>query len=221
MFKNPLISITTLFLLLFTTLSGCSKSIKYKEEVKLSDGTMIWVDIERFYMLSSSAVGDGGSFFPSSNNMYYTSHRMEVSWDTGFEGIGRQTLEFDGSIGFALIDKISNTWYIYGTKTRCSPPNGGVYNHKGECWEGEGTRLAHSAYLYAINQQGFIKNKDTKELNNKSIYNILNIEDLDQFTNNGFPIHLKDKSITWQEKLEIKNKRADGSNVIFGKIVSE
>ncbi|STY99627.1 Uncharacterised protein [Moraxella lacunata] len=78
MFKKSIIPILCSSLLLL----GCDfrpahKVIAYQEEVKLSDGSFIWVDIKRHYRLA-------GESFQKAN---YLPSIVEISWDTGFLGM--------------------------------------------------------------------------------------------------------------------------------------
>lgn len=179
------------------------KVISYQEEVKLSDGSMIWVDIKRHYSWSGWTPGMG-------NSGAYLSGAVEISWDTGFPNVGRKSVFFDGENAFVYIDKQNSTWYLYGSKTRCSPPENGVYDENGKCWEGEGNRLNHSAYLYALNATGFLKPKTLNDLNENSNFNILDERGL--LGVGDPPIELDGKSITWQQKLEMRKTQK-----VFGK----
>lgn len=85
MFKKSLSFILCSSLLLL----GCDfrpahKVIEYQEEVKLSDGSFIWVDIKRHYRLA-------GEPFQKAN---YLPSIVEISWDTGFLNVGRQSVFF-------------------------------------------------------------------------------------------------------------------------------
>ncbi|MDO5651140.1 MAG: hypothetical protein Q4G13_03250, partial [Moraxella sp.] len=76
------------------------KVIEYDEEVKLSDGTMIWVNIKRHYR---------GTFGLKAYQRLGTTYRpreVEIGWDTGFDGVGRRSIVFGGQI--ALIDRYEN-----------------------------------------------------------------------------------------------------------------
>ncbi|MDO5651078.1 MAG: hypothetical protein Q4G13_02940, partial [Moraxella sp.] len=78
------------------------KIIEYDEEVKLHDGTMIWVHIKRHYRGSSGSIASITTYFTP----IYTPTEVEISWDTGFEGVGRRSIVFGGQI--ALIDRYEN-----------------------------------------------------------------------------------------------------------------
>lgn len=108
MFKKSLTLILCSSLLL---LLGCDfrprhKVIEYQEEVKLSDGSFIWVDIKRHYTWSGWAPGGGsGAYMPGI---------VEISWDTGFPNVGRKSVFFARQV--FLIDKIDNVWFVAGVK---------------------------------------------------------------------------------------------------------
>lgn len=84
-----------------------TKVIEYDEEVKLHDGSMIWVHIKRHYVLVGGALGDPGAFKKG-----YAPKEVEISWDTGFPNVGRKSVFFQEQI-FTL-DKINNYWFVYG-----------------------------------------------------------------------------------------------------------
>lgn len=85
-------------------------TIEYDEEVKLHDGEMIWVHITRHYgMVGGVSSGHGKSYMPGN---------VEISWDTGFEGVGRKSVYFSRQV--FLIDKFNGIWYIAGAKNNNS-----------------------------------------------------------------------------------------------------
>ncbi|MFB2578066.1 MULTISPECIES: hypothetical protein [unclassified Acinetobacter] len=89
-------------------MSGCihpNKVIEYDEEVKLHDGSMIWVHIKRHYSWSGWAPAMSGA---------YQAGVVEVSWDTGFPNVGRKSVFFYD--GLFLVDKIDGIWYVAGQK---------------------------------------------------------------------------------------------------------
>ncbi len=186
------------------------KVIEYQEEVKLSDGSFIWVDIKRHYGWSGWAPGGGsGAYMPGI---------VEISWDTGFPNVGRQSVFFDGENAFEFIDKVENLWYVEGGKTRCNTNNiiGGVYNESNICIQGLGTRLNHSAYLYVVGDRGFLKNRSLDELSPKTTYNILDVRQLRDIGDP--PIEFNGQRISWQQKLNLQSSRKGYGN-IFGKSV--
>ena len=102
--------------MLTSLLSACpswfqpsTKVIEYDEEVKLHDGSMIWVHIKRHYGLVGGAIGD-----PGWRESTYMPSAVEISWDTGFEGVGRKSVFFARQV--FLIDKIDNVWFVAGAK---------------------------------------------------------------------------------------------------------
>lgn len=110
--KKTLIKILILLSITVVIYRLIEKTITYQEEVKLSNGEMIWVDIKRHYTLAAGgAVGDPGAF-----NFLYIPTTVEISWDTGFEGVGRKSLSFVGDA--YLVDKIDGKWYIFAKNER-------------------------------------------------------------------------------------------------------
>lgn len=93
---KPLLKPLLLALSLLPILGSCSlfdtrpktMTIEYEEEVKLHDGEMIWLHITRHYLLvGGGALGDPGAFEKN-----YMPKEVEISWDTGFEGVGRKSV---------------------------------------------------------------------------------------------------------------------------------
>lgn len=93
-----------------------TKVIEYDEEVKLHDGSMIWVHIKRHYVLAGGgALGDPGAFKAG-----YVPKEVEISWDTGFPNVGRKSVFFDDQV--ALINKYNDIWYIAGARNSSNFP---------------------------------------------------------------------------------------------------
>lgn len=211
--KKTLIKILILLSITVVIYRLIEKTITYQEEVKLSNGEMIWVDIKRHYWLSGGALGDVGSFTGN-----YMPSTVEISWDTGFEGVGRRSVFFDGEHAFQFIDKVNGIWYVKGDRTRCNANGieGGVYGKDGVCQEGLGNRLKHSAYLYVLSSDGFLKDRNLDELPPSIVYNILDVRQLREISYP--PTEFDGKKISWQQKLNYQNTRK-GYGSIFGKSV--
>lgn len=167
-------------LMIMPFLSACDfrpahKVIEYQEEVKLSDGSFIWVDIKRHYRLA-------GEPFQKAN---YLTNGIEMTWDTGFPKVGKYTIKSNAANSSAIytLDKHNNIWYVAMTVNRSSD----FYKYN------NGNAIRNSIMIYALNQDGhFIKVKDIPIL----YRNILSykIEDT-RF------VHKNPAKFTWQEKI--------------------
>lgn len=116
-------------------------TIEYDEEVKLHDGEMIWVHITRHYgLVGGVPSGHGKSYMPGA---------VEISWDTGFEGVGRKSVYFDNVMS---VSKYDEEWYITGSK---SVTNSKKINESLNCTE-VGVSYGNGCTV-AINSQGFFK----------------------------------------------------------------
>lgn len=197
MFKKSL----TFILISSLLLLGCDfrpkhKIIEYQEEVKLSDGSFIWVDIKRHYWLSGGALGDAGNF----SNASYMPGIVEISWDTGFEGVGRQSVFFDKSIDF--IDKIDGMWYVVGQKYPYAGSQEGIASPN--CQDiGVLINTRYQCFLRIDSQSNFIqlpiKAKDLE-------YIQMNILNTTLLRNDGNPMKefLDKTKLSWSDKLELQ-----------------
>ncbi|MDO5638214.1 MAG: hypothetical protein Q4G18_13350 [Myroides sp.] len=172
-----------------------NKVIQYQEEVKLSNGEMIWVDIKRHYWLSGGALGDPGSFQGN-----YMPGVVEISWDTGFEGVGRKKLSFINDI--YLLDKIDGRWYVIGDTY------GRVFDFdKSELHNcvtsGTYTPRIHISpiCLVIINDQDVFE-KPTKDAVKNVVFNILYADGMGGKNINSES--LNEKKLSWQEKIFIQ-----------------
>lgn len=179
------------------SLSACSSlfkpdrmTIEYEEEVKLHDGEMIWVHITRHYILSSSALGDSSSIFSS----FYEPTDVEISWDTGFEGVGRKSVYFNRQI--FVIDKINNEWYVYGALDRNMT---GSYNQSISCND-VGTLYFNGANcLVKVDSSGKFLKPDEAEISKLIRGNILYSYSFDETKS------LENEKLSWQKKLSIQS----------------
>lgn len=207
---KPLLKKAIPLLAMIPLLGSCSlfqpqtKVIEYDEEVKLHDGSMIWVHITRHYKLVGGAIGD-----PGWRESTYMPSAVEISWDTGFPNVGRKSVFFDDYVG--IIDKYNGNWFIAGEKnasgnrkiqgsTNCN--NVGIF--------------ITSRCVVAINQQG-----EYFKPNKNDIYNIIN-------QNIIYPMQIKDwgdipdplhnTKLSWNEKLNLdksQSKRFNGLQTPF------
>ena len=203
---KPLLKKAIPLLAMIPLLGACSmfepkhKVIEYDEEVKLHDGSMIWVHIKRHYgLVGGISAGQGASYMPGA---------VEISWDTGFPNVGRKSVFFDD--GFEFIDKYQKKWYVSGGMTDES-------NIKKNGYDGIGNRSKFSAYLYVIDENGrFLLNKKRNELPDDALYNILDLRGLQSISKP--PIELENKNLSWQQKTELhKNQNTYG--LYFGQSI--
>ena len=169
-------------------------TIEYDEEVKLHDGEMIWVHITRHYFLTGGALGDSATL--SSN---YLPSDVEISWDTGFEGVGRKSVYFSRYIG--IIDKYDGKWYVAGNKNTTDK---NLYEDSINC-NSVGIFIGRLRCVVAINQQGeFVKAlpKDLYNINSTNIIYPLDVEGWGLV-----PRALDGEKVTWDEKISLGNER--------------
>lgn len=170
-------------------------TIEYDEEVKLHDGEMIWVHITRHYLLvGGGALGDPGAFEKN-----YMPKEVEISWDTGFEGVGRKSVYFDSYVG--IIDKYDGKWYVAGNKNTFDK---NLYEDSINC-NSVGVFIGRLRCVVAINQQGeFVKALS------EALYNINNTNIIYPLDVKGWglvPRALDGTKVTWNEKLSLGNER--------------
>ena len=181
---KPLLKKAIPLLAMMPLLGSCSlfqpqtKVIEYDEEVKLHDGSMIWVHIKRHYGLVGGAIGD-----PGWRESTYMPSVVEISWDTGFEGMGRKKVTY--SQGFAFINKFDNKWYLYGV------------NIPSQTTENKGARVNNGVtYMTIIDNSGYVSNQDIS--NEIKYINILNPTFADDT--------LEGKKWSWQDKLSYQKQ---------------
>ena len=154
---KPLLKKAIPLLAMIPLLGSCSlfqpqtKVIEYDEQVKLHNGEMIWVHITRHYKLVGGAIGD-----PGWRESTYMPSAVEISWDTGFEGVGRKSVFFDALV---TIDKYDDTWYIGGTK------NNNVQNMNGSVsCDKYGIFIEGYKCIIAMNKNGFVQLEANNEV---------------------------------------------------------
>lgn len=183
-----------------------TKVIEYDEEVKLHDGSMIWVHIKRHYVLAGGgALGDPGAF--KSN---YVPKEVEISWDTGFPDVGRKSVFFQEQIW--AIEKFNNEWYIYGGS------DNGITNLQKDlssnCNE-VGTRFFQGdTCLVRLDILGkFIQST------NENLYTLKKVNVL---YSKGFHTMeaLENQQLTWQKKLDMQIGKSEKEQTINRKLFS-
>lgn len=157
-----------------------TKVIEYDEEVKLSDGSMIWVHIKRHYERSS---GREISNWFQGYEKGWGAKEVEISWDTGFPNVGRKKIIY--SQGFAFINYHDNKWFLYGVNnsTHNTESRGIKVNNRG-------------TYMVIIDSSGYINNQNIP--NDIKYINILNPTFADD--------SLSNIKWSWQEKLNYQKR---------------
>ena len=166
-------------------------TIEYDEEVKLHDGEMIWVHITRHYIqgggkeISEMFRGGGKNVIPT---------HVELSWDTGFEGVGRKSVYFKRQI--FVVNKINNEWYIYGASDKYMKSS---YGQSTSCND-VGTSYFNGANcLVKIDSSGNFSKSSEDEISKLTIGNMLYSYSFDETK------VLENKNISWQQKISIQS----------------
>ena len=183
-------------------------TIEYDEEVKLHDGEMIWVHITRHYILSSAALGDPGGLESS-----YKPKEVEISWDTGFEGVGRKSVYFDSYVG--IIDKYDGKWYVAGNKNTTGK---NLYEDSINC-NSIGVFIEQLRCVVALNQQGeFVKAQpeDLHYINSKNIIYPMGIKDW-----GSIPRPLDKKQVSWKEKIVLEVTQSEDNRQLGKPLTKE
>ena len=111
---KPLLKKAIPIIAMIPLLGACSpfqpktKVIEYDEEVKLHDGSMIWVHIKRHYERSN---GREISNWFQGYEKGWGAKEVEISWDTGFPNVGRKSVSFENPL---VIETFGDNWYLYG-----------------------------------------------------------------------------------------------------------
>lgn len=198
--KSVLFPLSILPLIGSCSLFPKTKVIEYDEEVKLSDGSMIWVHIKRHYIQT------GGREIPNLFQGYekgWGAKEVEISWDTGFPNVGRKSVFFDDYV--AIINKYNGNWYVAGEKNSSSDR---LIKSSTNC-NSVGILIA-SRCIVAINQKGeyFKPHKD-------DIYHIINRNLIYpiQIRNWGnIPDPLHNSKLTWNEKVNLDKLQSSRFN---------
>ena len=167
-----------------------TKVIEYDEEVKLHDGSMIWVHIKRHYVLVGGALGDPGAFKKG-----YAPKEVEISWDTGFPNVGRKSVFFDD---VAYISKYDDKWYVFGFTPKGYP------NEKygsANC-ESVGIKVGKFGCVVIVNSNGFTKDSHLGSNTEWKGWNILYPIGIRDW--GSVPQPLEGTRISWVEKLELE-----------------
>lgn len=203
--KKMLKRLMIVSLMIMPFLSACDfrpkhKVIEYQEEVKLSDGSFIWVDIKRHYRLA-------GEPFQKAN---YLPSIVEISWDTGFEGAGRKSVFFYDRVYF--IDKIDGAWYVIG---KSYPYEGSLDKIRSVNCRDYGVLMNKDYHcIFRINGQGnHIKSRITFEQLTAHHINILNTTLL---RDDGNPMKefLDKTKLSWTNKLELQTTQPKDNQLI-------
>ncbi|MDN3453740.1 MULTISPECIES: hypothetical protein, partial [unclassified Psychrobacter] len=197
LFRPLLLAITLLPLSACSALVGPKDlTIEYDEEVKLHNGEMIWVHITRHYIegggkeISEMFRGGGKSVIPT---------HVEISWDTGFEGVGRKSVYFKSYVG--IIDKYNGKWYVVGNKNTTDK---NLYEDSINC-NSVGAFIGRLRCVVALNQQGDFVKALSEDLYHINSTNIIYPSDVEGW--GSVPRTLDGRKITWNEKLSLGNER--------------
>ncbi len=184
-------------LLSIPLLSACSDmfkpktmTIEYDEEVKLHDGSMIWVHITRHYGLVGE-IAHGSAYMPGN---------VEISWDTGFKGVGRKSVYFNKSV--SIINKYDDKWYVVGWRPKYSAKN---ITNSVNCAE-FGSRVK-GICLVSVNQQGDLLPANIDDVHKINKMNILYPIGIDDW--GSVPKFLDGKKLTWQDKLALQKRQSE------------
>ena len=170
-----------------------TKVIEYDEEVKLHDGSMIWVHIKRHYVLVGGALGDPGAFKKG-----YAPKEVEISWDTGFPNVGRKSVFFTS---IQIFEKYQNNFYIVGgTPSDSRQTIGNSLNCKYI-----GTPILQRRCLVSLNDKGEFFASNISIINNFNQMNILYPYGIEGFSE--IPTMLENKKLNWNEKLMYQQKQ--------------
>ena len=170
-----------------------TKVIEYDEEVKLHDGSMIWVHIKRHYVLVGGALGDPGAFKKG-----YAPKEVEISWDTGFPNVGRKSLFFTS---IQIFEKYQNNFYIVGgTPSDSRQTIGNSLNCKYI-----GIPILQRRCLVSLNDKGEFFASNISIINNFNQMNILYPYGIEGFSE--IPTILENKKLNWNEKLMYQQKQ--------------
>lgn len=167
-----------------------TKVIEYDEEVKLHDGSMIWVHIKRHYgLVGGISAGQGASYMPGV---------VEISWDTGFPNVGRKSVFFTS---IQIFEKYQNNFYIVGgTPSDSRQTIGNSLNCKYI-----GTPILQRRCLVSLNDKGEFFASNISIINNFNQMNILYPYGIEGFSE--IPTMLENKKLNWNEKLMYQQKQ--------------
>ena len=189
-------------------LSACSSlfkpdrmTIEYDEEVKLHDGEMIWVHITRHYGLSSGIFGDPGGMESS-----YKPTNVEISWETGFEGVGRKSVYFSRYIG--IIDKYDGKWYVAGNKNTTDK---NLYEDSINC-NNFGASIWRSICMVGLDASGnYFKPSEQEVISfySRTKTNILSPNNAPRWEGGAPPRGLEAMKLDWNEKIRINNTKPE------------
>ena len=196
-----------LLLMIVPLLGSCSlfqpktKVIEYDEEVKLHDGSMIWVHIKRHYVLVGGALGDPGAFKKG-----YAPKEVEISWDTGFPNVGRKSVSFENPL---VIERFQDNWYLYGAvlnqssnvENNCRKFGLLIGKYEGGC-------------LIGMDRNGDFFKPAENILYQMSV-NILYPNYINDW--GELPEPLNGKKLNWQEKINLQNSQPSEYRFITGK----
>lgn len=169
-----------------------TKVIEYDEEVKLHDGSMIWVHIKRHYERSS---GREISNWFQGYEKGWGAKEVEISWDTGFPNVGRKSVFFDD---VAYVSRLDDKWYIFGFM----PKNSDSKRYSSENCKTVGVKIGKFGCAVIVDSNGFIKPADTDKNLEWKGWNVLYPIGIRNW--GSVPEPLDGKKLTWNEKLGLE-----------------
>ena len=198
---KPLLKKAIPLLAMIPLLGACSpfqpktKVIEYDEEVKLHDGSMIWVHIKRHYERSN---GREISNWFQGYEKGWGAKEVEISWDTGFPNVGRKSVFFTS---IQIFEKYQNNFYIVGgTPSDSRQTIGNSLNCKYI-----GTPILQRRCLVSLNDKGEFFASNISIINNFNQMNILYPYGIEGFSE--IPTILENKKLNWNEKLMYQQKQ--------------
>ena len=207
---KPLLKKAIPLLTMIPLLGSCSlfqpktKVIEYDEEVKLHDGSMIWVHIKRHYGRSSGC--EISNCFQGYEKGW-GAKEVEISWDTGFPNVGRKSVFFDKKVYF--IEKINDSWYVVGYGQRSDNLSIGDSINCRKI--GLNINQGYDCQ-FAIDKNGHLINQELKDIGLVNM-NILNVDGIKQ--NGDYNLDfLNRKQLYWSEKLALQDTQSESSRFV-------
>ena len=206
---KPLLKKAIPIIAMIPLLGACSpfqpktKVIEYDEEVKLHDGSMIWVHIKRHYERSN---GREISNWFQGYEKGWGAKEVEISWDTGFPNVGRKSVSFENPL---VIETFGDNWYLYGAGLNNS------YNVENNCVRfGLLIGKYKGGCLLGIDRNGNFFQPTENILYQMSV-NILYPNYINDW--GQLPEPLNGKNLSWQEKINLQDSQPPKYRFITGK----
>ena len=208
---KPLLKKAIPLLTMIPLLGSCSlfqpktKVIEYDEEVKLHDGSMIWVHIKRHYGRSSGC--EISNCFQGYEKGW-GAKEVEISWDTGFPNVGRKSVFFDHVV--EIISYYDGKWFVGGIASNRQDN----INDSINCLK-VGNQIGYGGCILVLDSMGKYTKPSLEYMNNfyqKNLANILSPYSIEYIEMP--PTFLNSKKIGWDEKLKIQQNRPQEGQLI-------